>query len=106
MESYTNHHLQKLPKIKRFEFVKDVCQMYVDIVLKEAASGKTKCIIIATPSDIKHKQTNEPWTCALTYQEIINYLRSQYPDAKITFDLSQLHINIDWSEIINDTPKW
>jgi hypothetical protein len=106
MESYTNHHLQKLPKIKRLDFVKDACQMYVDLVLKEAASGKQNCSITPQLDDFKSKQIGEPWTDNLTYQEISNYLRTQFPDAKITLDLLQNRIYVDWSEIVREEPNW
>ncbi len=106
MDRYHNSYLLALPKIKRKEFIEDVCVMYVDFILKEAASGKKTCVISPTPNDFKSKQTGDPWTDNLTYQEISNYLRTQFVDAKITLDLLNHKINVDWSEIVDDIPNW
>jgi hypothetical protein len=106
MDGYYNTYLLNLPKIKRREFIKDVCQLYVDFVLKEAASGKKNCVISPQISDFKSKQTDDPWTDNLTYQEISNYLRTQFVDAKITLDLLQHKIYVDWSEAVKETPTW
>ncbi len=95
--AYTRDYLKQLPQIMRTIYIEKYCEELVLRILYDAKCGKGKSILspqyLENHGNSIHGRQIPPWeTTKPSVDEIMLYLKKQFPDSAVIYKNGSIHI--------------
>ena len=100
MDTYSSEYLRILPIENRKKYISQCCQEYVHTILTAAGNGLTYYIINTQNPKGCNGHSSLNWqNTPPTNEEIIEFLKTKFPDAKISYEEKWVCTTADKQEL-------